>query len=298
MKKLLTAFITIFALIGFISLFFVIFNPKYFNTSFSVDTELASKFGEFFGGYIGTLFSILSVLLLIYSIYNQNIEAKKTESRNHFFKMIDYHNENVRSLSIQHIDLDKDYKSDGRRAFVVFKIQIHELLRLVEEINKKNNYKFNQTEIIDITYIVFFFGIDSGWILFIKEKLKKYPYHEALIEELLIKIEQNAHLKLGRTNQTSLSTYFRNMYNAIKLIDDNKFLSIDEKKDLIKIYRAQLSNPELYVLFFNVVSRFGKKWKEKKYITRYEFIKNIPTGYCDGYDPKIFFPITYEEEEL
>jgi len=94
-----------------------------------------------------------------------------------------------------------------------------------------------------------------------------------------------------------LSAYFRNMYNAIKLVDDNKFLNTNEKKDLIKIYRAQLSNPELYVLFFNLMSRFGKKWKEKKYVINYSFIKNIPKGYCDGYEPNDYFEMTYEDDE-
>ena len=30
-------------------------------------------------------------------------------------------------------------------------------------------------------------------------------------------------------------------------------LTLEEKKNLIKILRAQLSNPELYVLFFNII---------------------------------------------
>ncbi len=83
-----------------------------------------------------------------------------------------------------------------------------------------------------------------------------------------------------------------------ELVDEDKYLSDTEKKDLIKIYRAQLSNPELYILFTNLISRFGKKWKDKEYITKYEFIKNLPQGYCDKCDPKTFFPMTYEYEEI
>ncbi len=79
------------------------------------------------------------------------------------------------------------------------------------------------------------------------------------------------------------------MYNLIKLIDNDKYLSKQEKKDLITIYRAQLSSPELYVLFFNLRSYFGKKWNDKGYVERYELLKNIPKNYCDKYDPEYYY---------
>ena len=122
-------------------------------------------------------------------------------------------------------------------------------------------------------------------------------------EELVIKIQNRLMEKdsrgcLLKTNQTHLSSYFRNMYNAIKIVDESTILSDFEKYELIKIYRAQLSNPELYILFFNVLSRFGKKWLQNNFINKYDFIKNIPFEYCDGYDPKHYFPsIKFEEDE-
>ncbi len=52
------------------------------------------------------------------------------------------------------------------------------------------------------------------------------------------------------------------------------------------------------ILFFNVLSRFGKKWLQNNFINKYDFIKNIPFEYCDGYDPKHYFPsIKFEEDE-
>lgn len=88
------------------------------------------------------------------------------------------------------------------------------------------------------------------------------------------------------------------MYNAIKIIDSTKLLDEREKKEYIKILRAQLSNAELYVLFFNLLSRFGKKWVNNEYVSKYEIIQNLPSKYCDGYDPKDYFDtIKYESEE-
>jgi hypothetical protein len=297
MKKFLIILISIFTTIGLFSFVFIVFNKAFFNTSWTIDTELASKFGSFFGGYVGTIFSMLSVLLLTYTIVTQNTDNRKDEVRNHFFKMLDFHNETVKEISISHIDTDKDYQSEGRRAFVVFKIQIKRLLELIKKLNEDEKWELNSIQQLDIAYIVFYYGLDTTWTPFIEDKLKSYPNHKIVITKLLDKIKENPKLKLGRTNQTSLSAYFRNMYNAIKLIDDNKFLEPSEKQDLIKIYRAQLSNPELYVLFFNLMSRFGKKWKDRQYVTKYRFIKNIPRGYCDGYEPNDYFKMTYEDDE-
>jgi hypothetical protein len=88
------------------------------------------------------------------------------------------------------------------------------------------------------------------------------------------------------------------MYNAIKLVHNDKFHSDEEKIDLIRVFRAQLSNPELYVLFFNLISRFGKKWNENGYIVKYEMLRNLPTDYCDGYNPRRYFNISFEEDDI
>ncbi len=291
---------SIFGIVGIISFFVIIFNKTYhFNETSIIDPNLASQFGDFFGGFVGTIFSILSVFLLIYTILHQNKEAQKTALETNFFRMIDYHNQNVNQLKIAHLDSTrKDEQSDGRRAFVQFKIQIHRLFEIVRQVNTEKDYKLNDEQIADIVYIVFYYGIDGSWVSFIESKLDRYaPIHKELASEIQTRINLNSNLKIGRTNQTNLSTYFRNMYNAIKMIDESKFLKDSEKKELVKIYRAQLSNPELYVMFFNVLSRFGKKWKENKYITNYELLKNIPNNYCDNYVPNNYFPMKYEDEE-
>lgn len=59
-----------------------------------------------------------------------------------------------------------------------------------------------------------------------------------------------------------------------------------------------MSNPELYILFFNVISPFGKKWRKADFIKEYSLLKNIPEGYLDGYNPRSYFDITYEYEEI
>jgi len=297
--KLLWVIVIILGLLGFILLFFTLFNRVYFNTSFIIDPELASKFGSFFGGLVGTLFAVTSTFLILVTIIKQNIENKKSQTSSNFFKMLDFHYENVNQLSIPHIDPTKkdEGKIEGRRAFVIFKLQIKELLEIVNKINDENKMGLSQIEVLDIVYTAFYYGIDAAWTDFTKGKLSKYKRGEEIAQHLLTAKENNPK-KIGRTNQTSLSGYFRNIYNAVKLVDQDRYLDLSEKKQLIRILRAQLSNPELYVFFFDIMSRFGKKWRDNGYIERYELIKNVPLNYLEKYNPKDYFKFDFEEDEI
>ncbi len=288
----------IFGILTIAAIPFILFNEVYFNYSYKIDADLASKFGGFFGGFIGTLFSIMSVLLLIYTITSQFIETAKNSARGRFFKMLDYHSENLKSIRVPSLEVSKqDVIEEGRRAFVVYKIQLKRLLKSIEEVNLELDLGLTDAQKIDIAYICFYYGQNDTWIDFTRKKLSLHTGSAVIAEMMLEKVKSSPNLKLGRTNQTDLSSYFRNMYNTIKLVHNDKYLSINEKKDLVKIYRAQLSNPELYILFFNLSSRFGKKWNDNGYINQYEILTNLPLDYCDGYDPKQFFDMHFEEDE-
>lgn len=297
MKKSLTilkCIICIAVLITAIAMVVILFNQVYFEWFTAIDVDLASKFGEFFGGFIGTLFGFLSILLVTYSILKQTYENRRENVKSSFFRMIDYHYQNVNQ-----IELPKGKNMEkGIRGFVAYKIQIKRLIQAVCKINHDHSLGLGGQDIASIAYVVFYYGLSESWKNFIEDKIQCYDCRQVIIDGLLELSQQNPELNLCRTNQTILSAYFRNMYNAIKLIDKEACFSDEEKKELIKIYRVQLSNPELYVLFFNIISPFGKKWVEQKYVVKYALLKNIPYNYLDGYNPKHFFDIVYEYEEL
>lgn len=281
------------------TLYILFHETYYFKKVFTFDAELSAQFGNFYGGLIGTLLSASSIFLLIYTIINQREETEKNNLKSNFFKMIDYHNQHLINITLPPHNPQNPPK-EGKKAFVNFKIQFKRILETINEISVQENLQLNKSEILDISYVIFYFGIEGSWTTFITNKLKRY---KGFNENLVIKIQnsliqKDASGNLLKTNQTHLSSYFRNMYNAIKMVDESKILNDFEKYELIKIYRAQLSNPELYVIFFNVLSRFGKKWLQSDFINKYDFIKNIPLEYCDGYDPKHYFPsIKFEEDE-
>lgn len=322
--RILFLIVTILLLIiVIISVCFISYKDTYnFDLCFlgtKVDENLANSFGTFFGGFIGTLLSFLSVFILIYTTIDQYIGKKKDLLKENFFRMLDYHNQNVSQLSVPDVYNDNN-KSEHRRAFVQYKIQIHELLCLVKKIDEK----YLKKDIADIAYIIFYYGIDKEWLPFIEDKLSKYKetlagkilnkinsYKPQISDKELSTIEKklkkklknkkdvvsrtiehlkkaSTKLKLGRTNQTNLSIYFKNMYNAIKMVDDSSLLSKEEKQGLIDIYKAQLSTPELYVILFHFISRFGttkpyEKWE--KYQETYKIFndEDLSNEFFDGY---------------
>lgn len=295
MKYVIIIIGTLFAII----FCFIVFNKVYFsfNTSIDIDPKLASEFGDFVGGFIGTLFTFLSILIVSYSILQQTFENRKNSVKATFFQMIDYHYKNLEQIETPKPErIDKIEK--GKRGFVSYKIQMNRLLQALYEINEKNDLGLNAHDIACISYLVFYFGLSNSWTDFLKEKIKCYDCRDTIIKELLELSKNNPEKRLCQANHTILSAYFRNMYNAINMVDSENEFTDKEKEELIKTYRAQLSNPELYILFFNVISPFGKKWREKNFICKYKLLKNLPYNYLDGYNPKLYFSMTYEFDEI
>ncbi len=247
---IITLLIPIFivAIVSFLCSIFYRLRPS---ISWNIFQRLATNSDGFVGEDIGVIFSVLGTFLLIYTIIDQFIEKQKNSATETFYKMVEFHNNIVNQLSVAHIDVRKKERSNGRRAFVIFKIQISKLLDHIQ--NSQLYSSINTKELPRIAYTAFYYGV----------KQKKH---------------KNKKIKLGRTNLTSLSPYFQNMYNTIKFVDNNKYLSLQEKKDLITIYIAQLSVPELYVLAFHLESGFWENGKD--YIKRYNLFRNLPENYC------------------
>lgn len=68
-----------------------------------------------------------------------------------------------------------------------------------------------------------------------------------------------------------LGHYFRALYHIISYVDDS---NIGNKKMYIDIIQSQLSNSELYILFYNGISRYGKK-RMYPLLEKYGILENV-----------------------
>lgn len=278
------------------------FRDHVFNVRENIKIDVLGQMGDSYGIF-NALFSGLAFLGVLMTLYKQSRDNRKHTVVEQYYQMLDVQQKVIDEINVAQVRKVKQGEpiavAEGRKAFVEFKIQMKYLVKAIKDVSERNGFKFSDIDIADIAYAVFFYGSSKSWKPFMMEYLKDYPDTERLVDAIIARLDSEKRFILYRPNQNYLSVYFRNMYNAIKLIDNCGLISSEEKKDYVKILRAQLSNAELYILFFNIISRFGKKWVDNDYVTKYQLIQNLPSKYCDGYNPKDYFPeIKFEGEEL
>lgn len=292
--------------------------------------------GDTFGGTLGPIVGWLAALLTFAAFWVQyranqqqrkqiEDQAKDTaierfESR--FFEMIRLHKENVNELNIE--DTVR-----GRKAFTSFFYEF----RYIYFTFAKNYYELEdylpnrdteEFELTNIAYIVFFFGVGYNSskvtdelferyndMLFFKNTigdLKKirleYKSYINDKKDLVIKFKDDkATFRIkyqpfnGHTGK--LGHYFRHLFQTVKLVDKQDSKIIGRKYDYVKTLRAQLSNFEQLLLYYNCLSVLGTDWIEEEYFFRYEMGRNIPLPYANfGVIPEVFFKPDIDRKDM
>jgi hypothetical protein len=117
-------------------------------------------------------------------------------------------------------------------------------------------------------------------------------------------MNQKYSYKVLEGHQSRLSHYYRHLFQTVKYVNEKKGLDYKRKYAYVKILRAQLSTHEQALLFFNSLSEMGMPWERKaglsddqKLITKYNLIKNIPTGFITAINVRTYYPNVYYEGE-
>ena len=95
----------------------------------------------------------------------------------------------------------------------------------------------------------------KGWDAFIYfEKKLEQIFADKSIDNLESKLNSFFH---GETHhaESQLGHYFKTIYSILKTVEKSRFLDIEDKKYYANILRAQLSNNELFLLFYNCIWR-------------------------------------------
>lgn len=90
-----------------------------------------------------------------------------------------------------------------------------------------------------------------------------------------------AYVEFWRKNRHDLGHYFRFLFNLIRFVDDAYLPSLegekgDPKEKYTKILRAQLSDGELVMLFYNMLSAPGYRFRH--YSNKYKLLDNLHAG--------------------
>lgn len=277
----------------------LIFIAGAFRATGTVTPTGAGLLGDFVGGYIGTFFSLVGVVLLFLTLRVQRRSSQIVNFETKYFELLRLHRDNVEELEVQGVS--------GRKLFVVLIREFRSALEVVRRVADTRNEGLNQRQFIRITHYVLLFGTGPNSTRMLTQSLTDFQdaFIHALVKEFEkpeVKEKAQADRKLGYVpfegHQSRLGHYFRHLYQAVCYVDKQ---SIDiDKCEYVKTIRAQLSTHEQALLLLNSLTPIGASWWKQKFIERYRLVRNLPREFFDPeteLDTNELFPKGYFEWE-
>lgn len=227
------------------------------------DSEQNIEYMVPFIAIAATILTFLAFLIQHQANVQLSNDNKKQQLERQFYEMLRNHQEKIEKMSI----LKRDPNNGGCfevRGCEIFKV-LNEEFSFIYRITK--DYK-RDIPPFEYAYNIFFFG---------KEKLP---------EKDKMKIEELGNQQLivppfaFATGHVHLfDPYYRRLYCLVRFIANSNFFSEDEKKDYLKIVRAQMTADEQALLLYNWHYGLGKSWEDAKinqhFLSTYQMIHNI-----------------------
>lgn len=231
----------------------------------------------------------------------QDKDNRRERFENKFFELIKIHRENVNEFNIED-------KVHGKKSFIHMFNELKFCYYLFSKHYKlefkdgKVKQKLSESEIFNIAYLTFFFGVGETSDKAFEDLMNKYDtklieYYHKLIEGWQTAYGKNKQIKIPDTNDgiyqmplkykpfnghsSRLGHYYRHLFQTAKFVIEQSEDVITDKYEYIKTLRAQLTTHEQLLLYYNSLSVLGQPWHEKELLTEYRMIKNIPLPYAD-----------------
>ncbi|MGE0254238.1 MAG: putative phage abortive infection protein [Alphaproteobacteria bacterium] len=96
---------------------------------------------------------------------------------------------------------------------------------------------------------------------------------------------RSAYQEFWINNEHELGHYFRYLYSIFRFIHES---AVENKKSYTNIVRAQISDNELQLLFYNCLYVHGIK-RFKPLVEEYSLLNNLPVEHLLGADHKKFY---------
>ncbi len=268
-------------MIGLIVIIYFTFHRSFNDGSGNLNPVLASNFGAFISGVVGPIFSLAGIILIYQTILLQKQSFEQNQFQNHYFALIRTFNDNVRA--IQFTD-SRGTIVEGKSVFERLMSEIEGTLGQVQEFfnDKDTEDEGIQKKLLLTAYYYSFYGDEQEELL--QQELEKLWSDKEKVTELMsvVKIP-------GIRYGSLLASTYRPLYQTIKYVHQNDDISDDEKYQLVKAVRAQLSDSELSVLLMNCLTEKGKAWLENRFVDKYKLFNNLTTGFVSNYSPEDFF---------
>ena len=307
-KFYLTIFVC-FILIAFILIQFIDKTGPYDE---QIDPAIWGQFGDIIGGLIGTIIALLGTVLLISTLNFQIKSSNQQSIEDRFIQLLIIHRENANEIPNKR----KFFKHSIDTFWEVRKYvdSCYEELKDEVEILKEDEWLYSEIERSNIAYLILFFGTNLTKNQNLKDRICAMSYCSELISKVLdkldeIEVQKNDSFDLSEGLQFALGHYYRHLFQTVNYINNSsKILNYKKKYFYIKTLRSQLSTYEQMLLYINSISRLGEVWEldqddeNKKLITKFNLIKNIPLGCMQDIEPNLIYDLVnydnlYEDEQ-
>ncbi len=161
-----------------------------------MNIERSGQFGDYIGGFVGTLFSLAGFIFLYLTLKEQRLAFRKERFENHFFELIKLHRENINELAYTKFDNGEMRTAKSRKVFREIFREFEESLIDVRHFLNSNEpddyyipkYKRTILEIFeankldvdliglataDIAYCIVFFGVSKEGDMVLRNLFQK-----------------------------------------------------------------------------------------------------------------------------
>lgn len=306
--KRLKPYAIVFIILGVLLMFIpLVMVQPWFNIDFTETGQIGDTISGTtvpFISFIGVGVTFMAFWIQFEANENQRDDIQKERFESRFYEMLALHRSNVDEMEISNNLHQLKSRKLLMRMFYEYKY-IYFVFKHFSENDFEDQFELER--LTELSYRLFFHGLnnDSFDSLNIKIEGKEAQLFEKVAEYLeKIRTKRRDHInspdKLGdfedeitlpsglkflckflyypfdgHTNR--LPHYYRHLYQLTKFIVNDESLGLDrlEKYEYIKIIRAQLSNYEQLLLYYNSFV-YGKSWLKKNLFTDYRIIKNVP----------------------
>jgi hypothetical protein len=224
---------------------------------------------------------------------------------NKFYEMLRLHNDTVKEIEIAG-------RHSGRKAFTYLFDEFRFVYRIIEnELENWNSLSdsnksvarlsYDKEKIAELAYTMFFFGVGeqsnratfyrhqvhTPFYLVVKKQLEKMQLlyrrdsgngkYVRIIYSVYPAIDVELNYVPFDGHVSKLGHYYRHLYQMVKFIRNQ--VELDDPYFFMKTLRAQLSNHEQLLLYYN--SFFATGWWTEKLFLDSRIIKNIPLYLTD-----------------
>lgn len=320
----------------------ILFFPYWFTSRscFNLDFSTTGEVGDTIGGILGPFIAIAAAILTFFAFWvqfkaneQQRNDIRIERFENKFYELLRLHKENISEIKINYYNGSVEMRKAFVSMFNELRYTYWICKKKYEEMKANNaiNEDYSDERLVKLAYIFFYSGVGSNSNM-ISRAINENPdpeikFNDVFFEKVLESLKELKERKdlriplIGNDgneillkirylpwggHQSRLGHYYRHLFQTVKFVvaQPPELLQKEKKIEYLRTLRAQLSDHEQLMLYYNAISGFGGAWindiknNNTNYFTEYYMIHNIPLPLANfGIRPDIKFARQLQEDE-